>query len=206
MKYSHMLKWLLLLLLPISLGWKSALHIDYSTGFDDRIRQFLARNYFIVSESEEVMQNKRTFRASRGACRMLVTAISARGWERDFLKNRETEVQQVFFIFAGKVYAEPPAWPATFDYLRYKILLELGLKVRPSPVLSVIAAKSCDVERLPWYEIGLAEAARSAKHVLGFDNALGVFPLRGVQLAMPRCGPSDPHVNKWRLAPTPMDA
>lgn len=164
MKYSPMLKWLLLLLLPISLGWKSALHIDYSTDFDDRIRQFLARNYF--TESEEVMRDKRTFRASRGVCRMLVTAISARGWERDFVKSRETEVQQVFFIFAGKVYAEPPAWLATFDFLRYKILLELGLKVRPSPVLSVIAAKSCDAERLPWYEIGLAEPGTSeqSKH------------------------------------------
>jgi hypothetical protein len=164
-KYSPMLKWLLLLLLTISLGWKSALNIDYSSNFDDRIRQFLTRNYFIVSESEEMMPEKRTFRASRGTCWMLVTAISARGWERDLIKSRKTEAQRVFFVFTGNVYAEAPTWLTTIDFLRYKILIELGLKVRPNPVLSVIATKSCDAERLPWYEISSAEAARRAKHV-----------------------------------------
>jgi hypothetical protein len=152
-KYSPKLKWLLLLLLPISLGWKSALHIDYSSNFNDSLLTFLARKGFIVSVVSEFSSERRSFRASRASCQMSLTQISPRGWERDSIRSGATEVEQVFFVFAGKVYTEPPAWLATFDSLRYKILIELGFKVRPNPVLSVMATKSCDAERLPWYEI-----------------------------------------------------
>jgi hypothetical protein len=157
-KYSSTLKWFLLPVLLISLGWKSVLNIDYTTNVDDRILKFLRENYFIVVISDEMIQNKATFRASRAKCQMLVTAISPRAWERDSIHSRAKETEQVFFVFRGKVYAEPPISQTTFDFLRYKILLELGLKVRPNVVLAIIATKTCDAETLPWHQIEATQA------------------------------------------------
>jgi hypothetical protein len=155
--FSPVLKWVLLLLLLISLGWKSAIRIDYSSNLEDKIGSFLVRNHFLFTVSEEMIRDHRTFRASKASCQMLMTEISHRGWERDSIKRRATAVEQVFIVFGGKIYAEQPIWLTVSDFLWYKVLSELGLKVRPTPLLAVIATKSCDAERLPWYELASAE-------------------------------------------------
>ena len=151
-------KWLLvlLLLLALSLAWKSAIRRDYSSNLEDKIGTFLVRNGFIVTVSEEMIRDKRTFRATKAACRMLVTEISPRGWERDIINSRATGADQVFIVFGGKIYAEQPTWLTASDFLWYKILSELGLNVRPTPTIAVMTTKSCDAERLPWYELGSA--------------------------------------------------
>jgi hypothetical protein len=156
--FSPVLKWVVPLLLLISLGWKSAIRIDYSSNLEDKIRSFLGRNHFFVTVSEEMIRDHRTFRASKPACQMLVTEISHRGWERDAINGRATVLEQVFIVFGGKIYAEQPTWLTASDFLWYKLLSELGLKVRPTPLLAVIATKTCDAERLPWYELASAES------------------------------------------------
>jgi len=141
----------------MSLGWKSAVRIDYSSNLEDKIHSFLRRSDFIVTVSEELIRDHRTFRAFKAACLMLVTGISHRGWERDTMNKRATAGEQVFIVFGGKIYAEQPTWLTAFDFLWYKVLSELGFKVFPTPVIAVIASKSCDAQRLPWYELSSAE-------------------------------------------------
>jgi hypothetical protein len=156
--FSHVFKWLLLLLLLLSLGWKSVIQIDYSNNFEDKMRSFFIRNHFMVTVSEELIKDHRTFRATKAACLMLVTGVSHRGWERDLMNKVATAREQVFIVFAGKIYAEQPTWLTVLDFLWYKVLSELGFKVFPTPVIAVIATKSCDAERLPWYELSSAES------------------------------------------------
>jgi hypothetical protein len=154
------LKWslllLLLLLLALSLAWKSAIRIDYSSNLEQKVLSFLVRNHFVVAVSEEMIRDHRTFRATRASCQMLITPISHRGWERDTIDSRATVADQVFIVFGGKIYAEQPTWLTASDFLWYKLLSELGLKIRPTPVIAVIATKTCDAERLPWYELASA--------------------------------------------------
>ena len=157
MNYSSMLKGILVLLILFSLGWKSAVHRDYSSNLEDKIRSFLTTNQFNFAVSEEMIRDKRTFRATKPACRMLVTEISPRGWERDTINKSATTVDQVFIVFGGRIYPEQPIWLTAADFLRYKVLSELGSKLRPTPVIAVIATKTCDAERLPWHELGSAE-------------------------------------------------
>jgi hypothetical protein len=95
---------------------------------------------------------------------MLLTEVSYRGWERDSIYGRATAVEQVFIVFGGKVYAEQPTWLTAADFLWYKVLGELGLNVRRTPVIAVIATKSCAAERLPWQELGSAEVTGGAKY------------------------------------------
>ena len=157
MSYFPVLKWLFLLLLVVSLAWKSAIHIDYSSDLEENVFRFLVRNDFLVTVSEEMIRDKRTFRATNGACRMLVTPISSRGWERPTIEERTTKLDQAFIVFGGRIYTEQPIWLTAADFLWYKILSELGsTRVRPTPILAVIANKNCDAERLPWYELSSA--------------------------------------------------
>ena len=149
---------LLLLLLLISLGWKSAIHRDYSSNLEDKIRSFLARNHFIVTVSEEMIRDKRTFRATKAACRMLVTEISPRGWERDSYKQPRNNSGSGLYRFRRKDLCRAANVADRVDFLWYKLLSELGLNVRPTPLFAVMATKSCDAERLPWYELGSAGA------------------------------------------------
>jgi hypothetical protein len=153
------LKWLLvlLLLLALSLAWKSAIRRDYSSNLEEKVFSFLVRNGFIVTVSEEMIRDHRTFRATKASCRMLITPISHRGWERDIMNNLATVADQVFIVFGGKIYAEQPTWLTASDFLRYKLLSELGSNVRPTPVIGVMATKNCAAEQLPWYELGSAE-------------------------------------------------
>lgn len=158
MNYFPVPKWLLLLLLllALSLGWKTAIRRDYSSDFEEKVFSFLVRNGFIVTVSEEMIRDKRTFRATKGACRMLVTEISHRGWERDIINSRATVADQVFIVFGGKIYAEQPTWLTASDFLWYKLLSELGSKIRATPTIAVMATNNCDAERLPWYELSSA--------------------------------------------------
>ena len=55
--FSPVLKWVLLLLLVMSLGWKSAVRIDYSSNLEDKLRSFLVRNHFLVTVSEEIIRD-----------------------------------------------------------------------------------------------------------------------------------------------------
>jgi hypothetical protein len=155
-KYSPALKWFLLLLLPLTLGWKSALRLDYSNDFPEKVTEFLVRNHFTVVVTEEVIRQRKTFRASKGACRMLVTETSYRGGERDMINGRATAADNVFIVFGGKIYAEQPTWLTASNFLWYKLLSELGFKVHFIPVIAVIATRNCDAELLPWYEISSA--------------------------------------------------
>jgi hypothetical protein len=164
----------LLLLLPISLGWKSAIRIDYSSNLENELQNFLARNHFVVVASDEMFPGK-AFTATRAACRMLLTGVSYRGWERDSIHGRATATEQVFIVYHGKVYAEQPTWLTAADFLWYKVLSELGLKVRRTPVIAVIAAKSCAAERLPWHELGSAGATGGAKYAQALSNCTRIF-------------------------------
>jgi hypothetical protein len=155
--YFPVLKWLFLLLLVVSLAWKSAIRIDYSSDLEENVFRFLVRSNFVVTVSEEMIRDKRTFRATKSACRMLVTPISSRGWERPTMKEHTARLDQLFFVFGGRIYAEQPIWLTAADFVWYKILSELGsTRVRPTPILAVIASNNCDAERLPWYELSSA--------------------------------------------------
>jgi hypothetical protein len=151
-------KWLLVLCFCLhSVSLEVAIRRDYSSNLEEKVFSFLVRNGFIVTVSEEMIRDKRTFRATKAVCRMLVTPISHRGWERDIINSRATGADQVFIVFGGKIYAEQPTWLTASDFVRYKLLSELGSNVRPTPVIAVLAAKNCAAEQLPWYELSSAE-------------------------------------------------
>jgi len=152
-KFSPALKWLVLLLLPLSLGWKLAVHPDYTDDLTDKVATFLSGHGFKVVVGKIQMPGAPYIIATRGGCQILVARPSYRGSDDDMIRRRASATDRVLIVFGGKVYTEQPTWLTVPDYLWAKFLGELGFKPHPASLIAVIAQKSCDAERLPWSEL-----------------------------------------------------
>jgi predicted small integral membrane protein len=157
---SPALKWfVLLLLLPVTLGWKLAVRPGDTRELMEKqaqlkVAEFLVRQRFTVAVADKIEEGRLAIRATFGTCRMLISKSPAMGWDRDMLRHQTTPGDRVFVVFRGKVYAEQPTWLTVSDSLWSRFRRELGLKTDASPVLAVIATSNCDAERLPWHELG----------------------------------------------------
>jgi hypothetical protein len=148
--------WLaLLLLLPLTLGWKVAVRsadigVRSEQDIQREVAEFLAGQHFSVSAAEKIEEGKPSIRASAGLCRMLVAQSPAMGWDRDLIRRYTVPGDHVFVVFRGRTYAEQPTWRTVPDFLWARLWRELGFKAQASPVLAVVASPSCEAERLPW--------------------------------------------------------
>jgi hypothetical protein len=157
--YSPVLKWGVLLLLPLTLGWKLAVRPVDSGDLKEKetqlkIAEFLVRQRFAVAAPEKVQEGQPAIRATAGPCRLLVAKSPSMGWDRDLIRRYATAADRVFVVFAGKIYAEQPTWLTVPDFLWARFRRELGMSAQPTPVLAVIATTTCAAERLPWKELG----------------------------------------------------
>jgi hypothetical protein len=156
---SPALKWFILLLLPITLGWKLAVRpaADSSERNDKQVQlevaDFLVRQHFTVGRSEQIEEGRPMIQATVGGCRMLIAKSPALGTDRDVLRRYATGEDQVFVVFRGRVYADQPDWLTVSDFLWARLRRELGLGAEGAPVLAVIAGANCGADRLPWDEL-----------------------------------------------------
>jgi hypothetical protein len=152
---SPALKWFILPLLALSLGWKLAVRPGDSPPTIERdvqleVARFLARQHFIVTTSEEIQEGQPDIRATAGVCRILIAQSPVMGSDRDLLRRWVTADDHIFTVFRGKVYPEQPTWLTVPWSLWARFRRQLGLQVPSASVLTVIATATCDAERLPW--------------------------------------------------------
>lgn len=84
---------------------------------------------------------------------MLIAESPAEGWARDVTRLYAAPGDVVLVVYDGKIYSEQPTWITVSEFLWSKFPRALGLKVPTSPILTVIATKDCEAERLPWIEL-----------------------------------------------------
>jgi hypothetical protein len=155
---SRALKWFLVLLLPLTLGWKVLVHSveanDPTERSEDRVASFLVGHQFSLVGIEKMTGELPVVRVTGGpSCQMLVALASPRGWHRDMLRTLATPSDRTFVVFRGRVYSEQPMLLTITSFLWSKFLGQLGLQINATPVLAVIATKDCDAERLPWQDL-----------------------------------------------------
>jgi hypothetical protein len=156
--YSRALSWFIVPLLVITLGWKVAVRTgDHGQAAERDIQReavnFLVRNHFTIIASEPMTEGRPTIHAIAGPCRVLVATTSWLGSDRDVLRSHATAADGVFVVFNGNTYAEQPTWLTVPSFLWARFRRELGLQAQTPTVLTVIASRSCDAERLPWKEL-----------------------------------------------------
>jgi hypothetical protein len=159
--FSPALKWLVALLLILTLGWKwvASSRLSGSAEPEDQIAGqkvagFLTRNYFNVVGPREVVFGMQLIDATAGACHMRVAISASRGWHRDLIGKLARPADRTFVVFGGVIYPEQPMWRTVPDFLWSKLLTKLGFDVHPTPVITVLAGPDCNAERLPWNEVG----------------------------------------------------
>jgi hypothetical protein len=156
---SPALKWyVILLLLPLTLGWKLAVRPGGSgevaaTEAQRKVAEFLVRQHFSVTVSEQTTEGQLMILATAGGCRMLIAKSPAVGWDRDLIRRYAAAEDRIFVVFRGEVYAEQPTWLTVTDFLWARFRRELGMGAQAAPVLAVIATATCEAERLPWAEL-----------------------------------------------------
>ena len=159
MSFSPALKWLVLILLVLTFGWKVALrHHDSELEKREPEANGKSPSSLFANTLQHVSEKTTTelpvIRATAGACRMLVIESSYDGSDRDRIMRRYVSATDtVFVVFGGRTYADQPTLQTVSDYMWARFQRQLGLRAEATPVLFVIAKKSCEAERLPWHEL-----------------------------------------------------
>lgn len=152
--YSPAFKWLIALLLPLTIVWKLT-GVPHASSYEikNKLVDLLIRYQFDVVELKEWSDHMPVISASTGRCRMLIMKVSPDGWQRDLVRARAQGTERVFFIFRGAIYPDQPVWLTAATHLWARELQKLGLRWHISPVIAVIAPELCGAERLPWTEL-----------------------------------------------------
>ena len=155
MKHSPGLRWLIVILLPLTIAWKAAIRPENPDETKDAIVDFLTKQQFDVSVTDETMEYMGIINARSRLCQLRVARVSPLGHEADLVRRASTTSDRTFYVFRGTVYPEQPVRLTVASYLWFRFLRELGLVSRVPPVLAVVT--SCDAEQLPWGALGSQE-------------------------------------------------
>jgi hypothetical protein len=149
-KFSPVVKYSLILLLPLTLAWKLAVELKPKDLMEKTniIVAFLTQHQFSDVIENETPNGSAVITARSGSCRLLVARISPLGDSTDQIQSLATDADRTFSVFRGIVYSKQPAFLTAMDYLWFTSLRRLGLVSRVPIVLAVVT--SCNAQRLPW--------------------------------------------------------
>jgi hypothetical protein len=155
-KFSPALRWSLVLLLPLTLGWKLTLRADSPSEVSNAVVEFLARHQFSVVVTSDIINQMPVVRANSVNCRLLVAKISPLRDSKDQVQYLVSTQDRTFIVFRGAIYNQQPVILTIVNYLGFRLLGALGLATQIPPVLSVVS--SCDAAaQLPWDELRLSD-------------------------------------------------
>jgi hypothetical protein len=149
--WSPALKWLIAILLPLTLAWKLNVNAANNDHLEDDVVTFLTRMGFHVVGVENT--DFRRILAVKGSCRMRVMIALNDGEDRDLMRSLVTADESLIFVHQGKVYREQPILLTVSAELWARPLRKIGFSVRRGFVLAVVAQRQCDAERLPWDQL-----------------------------------------------------
>jgi hypothetical protein len=146
------------LLLAVTLGWKLTVRSGGSgepgENGQRKVAEFLMRHSFTVALYQQAAEGQPAIRASAAACRILIAQSSPTAWDGDQIRRYETPSDRLFVVFGGRIYADQPVRLTVPASLWNRFKRELGLRAEAISLLTIIASENCDVERLPWAELG----------------------------------------------------
>ena len=149
------LKWLLVVLVPMTICWKIMNKPENPGETQDAVSKFLKDQKFDVRVTEESIEDMPIIEASRGSCHLRIARVSPLGHEAELVRRTSKPGEQVFYVFRGADYSKQPIGQTLANYFWFRFLRELGLVSRVPPVFAVMT--SCVAEHLPWSQMGAQE-------------------------------------------------
>jgi hypothetical protein len=149
--FSPALKWLIAIFLPLTLAWKLAVKAENNDHPEDEVIALLTREGFHAVVTEDM--NFRAIRAVNSTCQMRVIMPSYYGADRDIIRSLVTADDSLIFVHHGIVYQEQPILLTVLAELWARALRKIGMTLRHTPVLAVLAQRQCGADRLHWGEL-----------------------------------------------------
>lgn len=154
-KCSPALRWSILILLPLTIGWKIVVNRENPTEIENAIVEFLNNQQFDVTLTKEVMYGMPVLDARSNSCSLRIMRVSPFGTEVDLVHSFAGSADRIFFVFRRGIYPQQPVQLTVASYLWFRFLRELRLVSRIPPVIAVIS--SCDAKHLPWSALRLQD-------------------------------------------------
>ena len=151
MSFSPALKWLIAILLPLTLAWKLTVKADRNDHLEEDVIAFLTRQGFHTVVAEDT--NFRRILAVNNTCRMRVMIAFSDGADRDMTRSLVAADESLIFVHQGKVYQEQPILLTVSAEKWARALRKMGLTDRNESVLAVVAQRQCDADRIPWEQL-----------------------------------------------------
>jgi hypothetical protein len=156
---SRVFRWVIALLIPLSIAWKVAAHSSVPEDVIGRLSLFLLRNDFIVDSPEKLVNSETTtadlavIHASNPGCGLEVAQLKFDSSNRQVIEARFASAEDRFVVFRGRVYAKRPEVAILATYAWARIWRDFGFAPRVAPVIAVAAKTACHAEQLPWAEL-----------------------------------------------------
>ena len=150
MSFSRALKWLIAILLPLTLAWKLTVMADRNDHLEEDVIAFLTRQGFHTVVAEDT---NRSILAVNNTCRMRVMIASSDGADRDMTRSLVAADESLISVHQGKVYQEQPILLTVSAEKWARALRKMGLTDRNESVLAVVAQRQCDADRIPWDQL-----------------------------------------------------
>jgi hypothetical protein len=151
---SRALRWSLVLLIPLTLGWKVVAAQRAPYQLKDRMIVFLTRHHLQVEVTDRmIVSDMPLINATAGTCRMQIVEASPDGSNRDVIRDLAKASDELFVVFRGEIYREQPTWLTVSHALWSRYLRQLGFSSSAMPIIAVAATTSCNARRLPWAEL-----------------------------------------------------
>jgi hypothetical protein len=149
--FSPALKWLIAILLPLTLAWKLTVKADRNDHLEEDVIAFLTREGFHTVVAEDT--NFHGILAVNSTCRMRVMIASSDGADRDMTRSLVAADESLIFVHQGKLYQEQPILLTVSAEKWARALRKMGLTDRNESVLAVVAQRQCDADRIPWAQL-----------------------------------------------------
>lgn len=108
MTYSPALKWSIITLLPLTIGWKVVGKPENPAELQNAIVEFLTKEHFDVSVTDQGMEYMSMVYAKSRSCQLRVARVSPLGHEADVVRQASARSDRTFYVFRGTVYPEQP--------------------------------------------------------------------------------------------------
>jgi hypothetical protein len=152
--FSRVLRWSVAVLIPLTLAWKIAIPPFNPDLLERELVEFFERNGFNVVVTDQLVNYVPVIQANTDLCRLLVARLTPDGSNRDLIRSLTGNPDHRFVIFRGDVYTQQPVFRTVTYYLYSRFLRELGLMRDIASVIAVGANSSCNMDRIPWRELG----------------------------------------------------
>ena len=159
MNYSFGFRLVVVILVPLTIGWKIVVPSHVEREMNGTLISFLTHNNFeIIAHDELVDDDVLTtevplIQARRRQCDIWIAKLNSDGTNRQLIASHFSNVPLQFVVYEGAIYKEQRVYRTSATFVLSRVLAQVGLIMKATPSIVVYSSAYCDAENFPWTEL-----------------------------------------------------